>query len=209
MQPMLAARGWEFGIGDPTVLGWTITVGYAFACWLALSAAAAASGWRGHEVRGARIGEGILRFWLLVSVVLLVLGLNKQLDLQRLLTETAREIAKDGGWYRGRKPIQYAVLGAAFLASAAAAAWMLWALRRHFRAIAPAIAGLMILAAYVAMRGTSHHDVDAAMREGPVPLRDSMELVGLAAIGWSAWSFTRAGRSGGRATAGRLGRSGR
>lgn len=191
MQWLLAAKDWEFGIGDPTVLGWTITAAYAVTSWLALRAAAAASGWRGHQVHGARIGEGILRFWLFIALVMLVLGVNKQLDLQRLLTQTAREIARDGGWYRGRKPIQYAVLGVAFLASAAAAGWMLWALRRHVRSIWSAILGLVVLSAYVAMRGTSHHDVDVAMRSGPVPLRDSMELAGVGAIAWASWRFVR------------------
>ncbi|MFM7258990.1 MAG: hypothetical protein ACKO3W_00160 [bacterium] len=191
MSTLLAVRGWEFGIGDPTVLGWSITAGYSIAAWLALRAAAAASGWHGREIKGVRIGEGILRFWILIALVMVVLGVNKQLDLQRLFTETAREIAKDGGWYRGRKPIQYAVLGALFLTSAALAGWMLWALRRHIRVIWPAVGGLIVLAAYVAMRGTSQHDVDVAMRSGPIPLRDSMELVGIAAIAWAAWRFVR------------------
>jgi hypothetical protein len=191
MNATLAAPGWEFGVGDPTVLGWTVTVAYAVAAWMTLRAAACAYAWRGRRMAGvsAPIGEGLVRFWLFACVVLVILGINKQLDLQRLLTETARAIAKDGGWYRDRKPVQYGVLAVSFVAALGVSFWIVWALRRYLRRIWPVVVGVLILAAYVVMRGTSHHDVDALMRAGPVPLKDSMELVGIACITWSAWRF--------------------
>ncbi|MFM1869166.1 MAG: hypothetical protein RL591_2574 [Planctomycetota bacterium] len=201
MNAMLAANGWEFGVGDPTVLGWTITVAYAVAAWMTLRAAACANAWRGRRITGvtAPIGEGLVRFWLFACVVVVILGLNKQLDLQRLLTETARAIAKDGGWYRDRKPLQYGVMAVCFLAAMGVSCWMAWTLRGYWRRIWLVVVGVLILAAYVVMRGTSHHDVDALMRAGPVPLKDSMELVGIACIMWSAWRFAASAKSvGGR-----------
>ena len=201
MNATLAATGWEFGVGDPTVLGWTITVAYAVGAWMTLRAAACANAWRGRRIAGvsAPIGEGLVRFWLFACVVLVILGINKQLDLQRLLTETARAIAKNGGWYRDRKPVQYAVLAACALAALGISFWIGWTLRKFARQIWLVVAGLLILAAYVVMRGTSHHDVDALMVSGPVRLKDTMELVGIACILWSAWSFAASAKSvGGR-----------
>ncbi len=197
----LGAAGWEFGIGDPTVLGWAITAAYAVGVWFTLRAGACAIAWRGKKPAGvsAPISEGLVRFWLFACVVLVILGINKQLDLQRLLTETARAIAKNGGWYRDRKPVQYAVLAASALAALGISFWIGWTLRKFARQIWPVVAGLLILAAYVVMRGTSHHDVDALMVSGPVRLKDTMELLGIACIMWSAWSFAASAKSvGGR-----------
>jgi hypothetical protein len=193
---------WAPAIGDPTILGWTITLAYAAGTWLALRAAAInlhareARAWRGTagETRApgarttdARQREYLVRFWCFAAFVLALLCINKQLDVQTLFTESAREIAKSGGWYRERKSLQFALLGVAFAAAVVCALWMLWMLRFSLRRVWVAVCGLVVLAAYIAMRGTSHHAVDAFMRLGPFPLRDSMELVGIAMIAWPAW----------------------
>jgi len=199
---------WAPAIGDPTILGWTITLAYAAGTWLALRAAAIhlhareVRAWRGTAGETTALGEKralaarttdarqrayLVRFWCFAAFVLALLCINKQLDVQTLFTESAREIAQFGGWYRERKSLQFALLGVAFAAAVVCALWMLWMFRFSLRRVWVAVCGLVVLAAYIAMRGTSHHAVNAFMRLGPFPLRDSMELVGIAMIAWPAW----------------------
>lgn len=183
---------WTPAIGDPTLLGWTITLAYAIATWMALRAAAVAMRARatGSPRNGrhdSRQREYLVRFWCFVACVVAVLCVNKQLDLQTLFTESAREIAKSGGWYRERKSVQVTLLAVLFGLSVLLALWMLWILRPSLQRVWMAICGLVVLAAYVAMRGTSHHAVDQVLSAGPVPLRNSLELIGIALIVWPAW----------------------
>lgn len=182
---------WELSFGDATVIGWSITLAY-FACvWIVLRAAARAHALRGRVIDGALIGEGIVRLWCLVALILFFLGVNKELDLQRLFLEIARDVAREGGWYEDRKPLQIAALVVVISVSISIAGWMLWVLRRHARAIWPAVAGVVILGAFIGLRTSSHHGMDALMKAGPIPLRDSMEFMGMAPIAWSAWRFGR------------------
>ena len=164
MMLLLARAEWTLGIGDPTIIGWTVCAAYAYASWRCLTAGAQA-----NTTRAA----GLTRFWLACAFVLLLLSLNKQLDLQKIFTQMARALAREQGWYKSRKPVQFAVLGAALLIVLALSCWMMFLLRTHWRKVAFALGGFFVISTYIAMRATSHHDVDALMRAGPVPLRDS------------------------------------
>ena len=101
MDLILAAtdvRGdWHFGIGDPTPIGWFTVFAYlaaTLACgrvWLA-------------DRRAVRRGSpGSPIFWMVLTVLLLLLGINKQLDLQTLLNDVGRRMAKAEGWYDVRR----------------------------------------------------------------------------------------------------------
>ena len=46
------------------------------------------------------------RFWIGTSILLVLLGLNKELDLQTVLTDTARYLAHYEGWYDYRRIVQ-------------------------------------------------------------------------------------------------------
>ena len=182
---------WELSIGDSSIIGWTITIAYLAASWLCLRAAMRASAMRDRGSGDVGPGEGILRLWLFAAVMLFALGINKELDLQKLLLEVARIYAQEGGWYRERRPLQYTALAAVVIACIAGSAWVVWTLRRHLGTVVPVTFGLLVLGTYVAVRMSSHHDLDQLMRAGPLPLRDSMELIGLIPVAWSAWRFPR------------------
>ena len=64
--------------------------------------------------------------WFGLSILLLVLGINKQLDLQTLLTALGREIAQENGLYESRREIQliFVILFALFCFSSLAFARM-------------------------------------------------------------------------------------
>ena len=69
-----------------------------------------------------------------------------------------------------------------FTLATGAFAWVAWCLRAARARVWPALAGLALLAAYVALRLVSLHAVDAWLRAGPVPARDAAEPLALVLV---------------------------
>jgi len=112
---------WTPTIGDPTFVGWLTVAAYFLVGALCLRAfMAEKSGksrpylasifalvrvmkrsWPAPPLPARRAG-----IWLVISGLMFALGVNKQLDLQTLLTDLARALAHYQGWYDDRHPIQ-------------------------------------------------------------------------------------------------------
>ena len=100
---------WEAGIGDPTVVGWITVVAYGVSAALSLRCA-------------RRTAIGLEHwFWVGAAVALVLLGFNKQLDLQTLVTQIGRDMAMREGWYAERRVAQ-----AAFVSALPWPGWSLW-----------------------------------------------------------------------------------
>jgi len=173
---------WSPGIGDPTVAGWVTVIAYAVALFLCLRA------YRRCKLFPEAAAER--RIWGLLSAGLLALGINKQLDLQTALTEAARGLARQQGWYEGRRPIQAAfVLGVAVL-GALTAIWMWRQARKGGPALRHAILGAVVLTAFVVIRAASFHYVDILIGESLVGLRLNV-ILELGGIGWVAYGASK------------------
>ncbi len=174
--------GWTPGIGDPTVYGWVTVAAYAigaFCCWWA----------------STRAPSRERRFWLLLTVIMVFLCINKQLDLQTLLTDAGRIEAKVHGWYAERH--RYQVIFILALAAASVIA-VLVLLRRTSRASGPvrgAIVGLALLLLFVLVRASSFHKVDwfINLRLGSLRANHLMELGGIALVTAFALAAARPG----------------
>jgi len=88
-------------IGDPTSLGWLITIFYLIGFSLSLSAGIGVNKRNKHS---KNYENGFI--WLVFAAFLLILGVNKQLDLQTLFFSLGRKIAAEGGWYDQRRAVQ-------------------------------------------------------------------------------------------------------
>ncbi|MEM7230368.1 MAG: hypothetical protein AAF432_16300 [Planctomycetota bacterium] len=77
---------------DPTWLGWMTCAAMLIASVLAVRAALGAPAQR--------------RFWLIIALLMVLLGLNKQLDLQTTMIEYAKSLAQAQGWYEDRAVVQ-------------------------------------------------------------------------------------------------------
>src|SRR6516225_2127989 len=87
---------WSPGIGDPTWIGWITTVAYFVGVAMCIQA-----------FRRARVNRrSSATSWLMLGIALVLLGFNKQLDLQILLMEIGRSVAQHYGWYEQRRTIQ-------------------------------------------------------------------------------------------------------
>lgn len=166
---------WELGLNDPSFGGVAVTAGYALAAGLALIAARRAAG-RSFE----------RRFWWLACAVLLVLGLNKQLDLHILAIDWGRALAVDGGWYRQRRTFQRAFMAAVLIAGIAIALAGYLATRGRGGAIRLASAGLILTAGYGLARAAVFSHVGARWQGDWL-----IELAGLAAVALAAWRYRR------------------
>ena len=80
-------------IHDQGLLAWFVVAGYLTAAFLAFRAASATAG----RERG---------FWVATAIVMVLLGINKQLDLQSDLTDLARTAAHSEGWYVWRRDVR-------------------------------------------------------------------------------------------------------
>lgn len=146
---------WSPGLGDNHPVGW-LTVLVYLAAGIASVRAALRRGRDGEE-RTER------RFWWIAAAVLLFLAVNKQLDLQSLLTMVARCHAVLAGWYDDRRGIQKAFIG--LVAGGGVAAIVLGALilRGILDRVWLALAGLAFVCSFVVIRAASFHDMDGLL----------------------------------------------
>ena len=179
---------WSPGIGDPTPLGWFTVMAYLGAAWLCLRARRAAAAERANGAAHASD-----TFWTAGALGLFGLGVNKQLDLQTALTELARVVAKEQGWYEGRRTVQLAFIAVVLLAALAGVFLAVRVARRDLRRLRLAIVGAAGLAAFVAIRASSFHHVDILLREDLLGLRWNgwLELGGIGCVALSAARFGR------------------
>lgn len=203
---------WSVGIGDPTVMGWLTVVAYLAAAWLCLRAFMVEKAGPPRPYRQA-IGA-LLRvvkkhwpappaparragLWLVLASLLAALGVNKQLDLQSLLTEIGRVTAIESGWYENRRAVQVGFIGATLVTAAAAVAALWWFARGHLRDFRLALGGMVVLLGFVIVRATSFHDMDSLIREsvGGVTLNAMLELGGIGLVAVAAGRRLRQARA--------------
>ncbi len=140
---------WHVGIGDPTIFGWITVICFFLAVLVCANKA--------FNLKAA--GEGY-RFWLCLALFLLLLGINKQLDLQTWFTQTLRDSAHAHGWYEARRPLQ-----ALFILGLALGILLSLVSIRRFLAASwhrhkIAWIGVELLCAFVLMRAASFHHMD-------------------------------------------------
>jgi len=133
-----------------------------------------------------------------LALLLFCLGVNKQADLQSLLTLYGRDILRDAGLYDVRRPIQVVfILGVAAAASFSVGLG-LWLVRQLSWSCQFAAVGLGIQAAFIVVRATSFHHADRllGLQLGDLKINLMLESIGLLVMLWSAmlcWSTERSG----------------
>ena len=163
--------GWQPGIGDPTVYGWATVAAYALGaacCWAAS--------------QRAPLREK--RFWQVIAFVMAFLCVNKQLDLQTLLTDFARAQAKAQGWYDNRREYQ---VGFILVLGFAALVGLLILLTHSVRGSVPmrgALGWLVLMVFFILVRASSFNKVDLLINQsiGGMRANHVMELGGIALV---------------------------
>jgi hypothetical protein len=173
---------WQPGLGDPTLMGWVTVAAYmsaALGCfWTA---------WREPRRDGTRRGRPST-FWLVLASLMVALGINKQLDLQSLVTQIGRDVIKALSLYEQRRALQTGFVLTVALACAGSLAAFVWAARRRLKGRWPALLGMLFILCFVVVRAASFHHVDAflAASLGGLKWNWILELGGIAVVGSAA-----------------------
>lgn len=159
---------WVPGIGDPTPMGWFTVLAY-------LGAAALAAAWASPPGRGRSLPIGLALFLLLLAV-------NKQLDLQSWMTFEARGFLREHGLYEKRRSLQVAFIATIAVGSTAVLALLAAIARRRLGECGVALAGVVLLSAFILVRAASLHRVDHGLGSTLLGLRFNwiLELGGIA-----------------------------
>lgn len=130
------------------------------------------------------------QFWAFLTVAFIALGINKQLDMQSLMTEIGRWLAKSEGWYGRRRQYQELFILALALAGLSMGSLMVWRLRRADAAVKIGLIGLSFTMLFVVVRAASFHHLDTFLgtRIFGVKWNWILELggIGVAAVGAAA-----------------------
>lgn len=171
---------WRPHVGDPTIAGWSAAVGYGLS---ALFCAVAAK-------RCSKSFER--RFWVAGGVVLAILGVNKHLDLQTLLTLQRRALATAQGWAGARRQVQLIVLSLLALTGAAAVTALVRSLRKAAPPIRTALLGFALLGAFVLGRASLfyHFTSYGLLSRITAAGVEAVELLEIAVVALSAAAFS-------------------
>ena len=165
---------WRPTIGDPSFMGW-FTVGSYFAC--AILSVILVLTTQNADRRS-------FLFWSMISLLMILLGINKQLDLQSLFTEVGRQIARAQGWMDHRRVVQFWFI-VAFGATVMVGFFLFVIIRRDlFRRFVLAFAGLFFLLSFIVTRAASFHHFDKMLgfRLFGAKMNWLLELSGIYAI---------------------------
>lgn len=167
------------GVGDLTVQGWVAF--FAYFAVAGLCYRAAASCWRdsGASNRSCKV-------WIAFSAILVLLGVNKQLDFHVWINALGRGLAESEGWYQHRWVVQvtfFAGFAAAVVVVMVLLIWLGWG---HLRPLSGALLGMAGLAAFLLIRAISFDVLDLRTYVGEIKLHEILEMAGLLLIGVSA-----------------------
>jgi hypothetical protein len=196
----VAQGRWHPGIGDPTPVGWLTVAAYGLAAVLCaravVTARAAERRLTGTDDAQARDQRSLKHLWVLIGLTMVVLGVNKQLDLQTLVIQQVRRRAYVDGWYGERRRYQLDFIVSMTIAGAITVVVLCVWLRRVLRRVFLAIAGLALLVVFVLIRASSFHYVDKVLSlGGRVRVNWIIELSGIGLIVIAALHFIAAERS--------------
>jgi hypothetical protein len=210
---------WTPGIGDPTFVGWLTVIAYLAAAYLcrrvdrrvraprpapgtiearALTSPLAplAIALLGRKRLLLRLPERarLSAMWRGFSIVLLLLGINKQLDLQSAITEIGRMIARDLDLISVRRTLQVYFIGIILLIGAWILRSVMLLARGNVRRLWPALVGTVFILVFVAIRALSFHHIDYMLggNLGGFRLNWAVELGGIALIIFGAGRELRA-----------------
>jgi len=151
---------WHAGIGDATVFGWITVAFYLLAVVRCIFKANVSK----------KLGGNYL-FWFYLAIFLLILGINKQLDLQSWFTEVLKDTAQNHGWYEHRRPVQIAfivALGFGMLMTLIAFRLFLANTWRNYKL---ACIGVFLLCTFILIRTASFNHVDVLINKEVLGLR--------------------------------------
>lgn len=139
---------WTPTFGDDEITAWLTVAGYGLCAILAILIVS-------RKPRGAHHG-----LWILILVFMVLLGINKQLDLQNAITAIGRCAAQAQGWYGDRRVAQVIFILTFATASIIALIMIAFEMASSMRLNGLALIGLGFLFSYAVVRAAGFHHLD-------------------------------------------------
>ena len=154
-------------------------------------AAAFLSGRAAYHARNRAAREAT--FWTACVALLVFLGINELLDLQKYLTLAARAHAHTHGWYDHRREVQLAFIVSLALASLLLTAASFALIKGLHKSIQAACFGFVFIGAFIILRAASFHHVSLWFSQGPskTDLISMPEFAGIVIVAAAAWLYRR------------------
>jgi hypothetical protein len=119
---------------------------------------------------------------------LFALAVNKQLDIQSLLTDIGRVLAHRQGWYEARRGVQKTFILALLLLGAVGLAGVWYLARGPMKELRISLAGLVVILTFVVTRAASFHHMDRLIGTRVLGMRMNgvLELSGIFLVAFGA-----------------------
>jgi hypothetical protein len=173
---------WRPTIGDPSFMGWFTVAAYGLGAVLA-----ALASWRlaGSNEKTQRREKWV---WLVVAVVMAFLCVNKQLDLQSLLTDIGRVLSRQEGWYEQRRGFQRLFVVGVLAAAVGFGGWSIWRFREFWKSHKLLAGGMLFLLTFIVVRAISFHHFDVVISTRVLGVRMNwvFELTGIFLVSLAA-----------------------
>ena len=130
--------------------------------------------------------------WRSLFIVFLALGINKQLDLQSLLTEIGRYMLRYWNWYEQRRLLQAAFVSVVAVVLLGAVVSLAKLAKGQAKPVQLSLLGTTVLFGFICVRAASFHHVDVLLALSISGMRSNhiFELSGIAIVGGAAfWSW--------------------
>ncbi len=154
-----------FKVGDPTPIGWFTVLVYLAAAFCAIRQ------YRAHKKLGLDA-----RFWLVLVWLLVILGINKQLDIQGWFIDAMKQDAIKDGWYQYRTYFQVVFV----IAMGLGLVIFLLALRLYlinsWQRYKITWIGLILLFSFIVIRGASFSHVDILINQAVIGIELNVVL---------------------------------
>lgn len=179
---------WQAGIGDPSVIGWLTVVAYLVTALLC-----SVCGILALRVPYACKLHRHRWLWWSLALILLLLGINKQLDLQSWFTAVSKQLALSQGWYQQRRTVQREFIIGLIFAALILVIFLGEKMGTEWKKFRLPLLGLIFLCSFIIVRATSFHHVDQMLGWQLARWRINwlLELGGIACIAGGAMNYLR------------------
>ena len=182
---LLTRNGWSLHVGDPYPMGWIIFSGYMITSVLCLFAGLSV---KKLDYDGEKKKDTII--WFGLSVIMFLLGLNKQLDLQVLFFDIGSIVSYSQGWFEFRREAQKLFIAGLGLAVIILLVTISVIFRRQLMKNKLIPIGTLLVVSYVLIRASTFSHIEfipAGMRTiSHIHMRYVLELTGIICIGYGA-----------------------
>jgi hypothetical protein len=167
---------WKKDRGDPSVMGWFITFCYFLVFIISFYFV--------KKTTPFIKNKNFIWFWYAVTIFIILLGINKQLDLQMLFADYARLYAKMSGMFVNRKPFQHKIIS--LLATIGISVFFIF-IYNFWRAPKTtwiALFGFSILFSFPLIRLVSLHRLESLLYKSflSVKIVDVIEIIGISIV---------------------------